>query len=243
MHATAGPCSRIRLRSLWVLALSLLFLIFNFIMVALPWHWVRAKADLRPLLLGDSVRITGWPPVENVFVVIGPDSPRLVRVDSGSFEDWELPLASRLHTILDVRVTGMPRADGLWSPLWVTHRRALSIVNISTGQPADEAERALALGVYGNDLMSRGVKAPLVDALLEHGEVRAVRPAWGGIANEALVLLAFAAFLASMGSVADLLAARRRRLLEAGICPDCRYHAGRLDRCPECGGWLRYGEG
>lgn len=228
-----------RWRTLPVLGLSLLFLACDFVTVALPWYWDRAPIDLRAPLVGASVRTDGWPLVENVFVVTGPAAPRLVRMDFGSFEDWELPLASRIHTILDVRVGGSLNVHGLWSPLATSHARTLTVTNMSNGLPASPEFRQLAETVYREDLLRRGFDGAPVERLIGTGSLKVWRPAWVGIANELLVVAAFLGAIASAGAVGDARRRRRARLLAAGTCPWCGYHVAGMERCPECGRLLR----
>lgn len=228
-----------RLRSPWVLAVATLFLLADFVLVALPWYWDGLGADLRPAMVRSAAQVRRWPPVENVFVVTGEGAPRLIHVDTGSFDDWELPLASRIHTILNVRVTGAPRAEGLWSPLWVSHRRVLAVTDTSTGEPASPELRDLAARTYATDLSAREYDPRYVTALTSEGIISVIRMVWPGVANELLVILAFVALVCSLGSISDLRAAKRLRLLASGVCPWCRYTVGEMARCPECGRILR----
>lgn len=231
----------------WAAAVA--FLVVNFVLVAAPEGWwpADARRTCRAVLLSGCGAPEGWPGTEQLFIVTGEDGRlRIVQTESGTFEDWELPLASRLARIVSAGLTSSVDIVRAWSPLWVWHERKIWLFDIASGPEQEggagpKGANAAMSRAFAEHLRKEGVSESLTQELLRSGRAACVRIAWLGVMNELLVLAAAWLVLQAPWVWKGWRKRRRERLLQRGVCPACGYEFGGSARCPECGAVYRPG--
>jgi len=225
----------------WIAAAAALFMLLNLLTVPLgPWlasH--RAPTpNFYPRFFPRNWRPPQWPIAGQYFIVNNPTSPRFVDADSGgSFDDWELPLASRATVILSVVQKDRATPLGWWSPVALRCESTTTISLLSTGDPLKE-DTAKALAFYCDNIEDRDGKSQFTRDLRDNGRTAITRVLWKGVLNDAIVLIALGFLVVSL---AGLPAWKRRRdaaKLARGVCPRCGYALTGLSTgsaCPECG--------
>ncbi len=204
--------------------------------VAFVKGWPRGVAErFQSMLVSGCEAPRGWPAEEQVFVVREAAGTRVVHTESGTFEDWELPLASRNDTIFSVGCGGAPEVARLWSPVWVRHERRFNVFNMTAGRGATPEESAEPARAYIADVAARGQDVTLLERLARDGRISAVKVAWPGVLNNALMLAAGCVYAGALCALPGYAQRRRLAMWAAGVCPRCRYEVGNMARCPECG--------
>jgi hypothetical protein len=134
-------------------------------------------------------RVKGAVPVQTSFVVVGEDDRRVLHTDHGTFEEWELPLATRVEEIVSVTTRGAARRVGVVSDYAMVVRYWAEMIDISTGRPPQaDLERDVNAAMV-QDLAASGFDAAAARGVFGGGGHIQRIMLWRGIVNDSLLVV------------------------------------------------------